>query len=170
MKVKIWELATESEVDALIRVGKESEMPSMHENWRFNFHKHMKQANCIGYVLTCADTPMVIEGCMILKMKADSVLYLSYLEVAPQNQKTYKKYDWVAGCLIAFAYKQSFLKAEDDYRGMLFIGVSEADESDQRKLMGLYSEKYNAKKYSDTIMAIVDEDGDELIKKYLDNE
>jgi hypothetical protein len=120
--------------------------------------------------LTATDTPEIIEGCMILQIKANTVLYLSYLEVARQNQKPDKKYDWIAGCLIAFAYKQSLVKADGDYKGMLFIGVSEADEADQRKLMNLYSEKYNAKMYSDTIMAIVDEDGEELIKRYLENE
>jgi hypothetical protein len=43
MKVKIWEFATESKIDAWIREGREREMPSMPENWRFNFNKHVNK-------------------------------------------------------------------------------------------------------------------------------
>jgi len=50
----------------------------------------------------------------------------------------------------------------------LFLDVLEEKEEDQKKLMNLYSKKYNAKTYRGTRMVIADNDGHELIKKYLE--
>ena len=43
MKVKIIKAATAEEVDALIKKGNASEMPSIQHNWRFNFDKELKK-------------------------------------------------------------------------------------------------------------------------------
>jgi len=110
MKVKITLLKTGEKVDALIKEGKISELPSIHENWRFNFDKELKKLkNATGYVLVTEETPHIIEGCMIFQLIDNKMPYMSYVEVAPHNKTGGKKYDHVAGCLIAFALNKVLL-------------------------------------------------------------
>jgi len=83
------------------------------------------------------------------------------LEIAPHNivQRS-KKYDYVAGCLIAFANKESF-KLEGNYKGFL-IFVSKTS------LIKWYSKKYGAiavlgqRMYIDDLVVL------KLIKDYLE--
>src|ERR1700744_5716839 len=107
MKVKLIEVATQREVDALIREGKLKEMPSMHDNWRFNFNKHINKPNRIAYVLVREETPGIIEGCLIFEMINKKIPSIAFVEIAPHNKYDKRIYDRVAGCLIAYAFKQS---------------------------------------------------------------
>ena len=50
---------------------------------------------------------------------------------------------------------------------MLQFDVMEEKKEDGVKLMALYSTKYNAKRWGNTTMVIMDEDGEALVKKYL---
>lgn len=93
---------------------------------------------------------------------------MAFVEVAPHNKGIEKKYDFVAGCLIAFAFKQSYILAEGDYKGQLFFDVQEEDPVNEKKLMVNYSKKYNAKLYMGTTMVIIDDNGDKLIQEYLE--
>jgi len=43
MNVKIINAATFEQVDALIKKGKISELPSIQQGWRFNFDKEIKE-------------------------------------------------------------------------------------------------------------------------------
>jgi len=168
MNVKILEVSTDELKDALIRKGNKSELPSLHENWRFNFVKHSKLPYSTAYVLVAEETPTVVEGCLIFQMKNKIVPYMAYVEVAPHNKGTSKIYDFVAGCLIAFAFKQSLAQAKGDYKGQLFFDVKEEKEEDTKKLMTLYSKKYYAKLLDEKTMVIIDDDGDRLIQEYLE--
>ena len=47
-------------------------------------------------------------------------VYMAFVEVAPHNRGDEKKYERVAGCLIAFACRQSFIKG---YLRKLFFDV-----------------------------------------------
>src|SRR5665213_228137 len=108
MKVKVIKMATAKEVDALIKKGKVSDMPSMQQDWRFNFDKELKKLkHATGYLLVTEETPTVIEGCRIFQLIDKKEPYLAFVEVAPHNKTDRKKYDHVAGCLIAFAYQLS---------------------------------------------------------------
>ena len=168
MEVKILEVSANQLRDALIRKGELGELPSMHDEWRFNFSKNLqKLTNATAYVLVAADTPTIIEGCLIFQMKDKVMPYMAFVEIAPHNRGDSKKYNRVAGCLIAFAFKQSYIKAKKDYKGILFFDVQEETEEETEKLMRHYSKKYNAKLYDGTRMIIVNEDGDELVKRYL---
>jgi hypothetical protein len=70
-----------------------------------------------------------------------------------------KKYDSVAGCLIAFACRESF-KIEGVYRGFLtFVAKT--------NLINLYKEKYGAIQANGQRMFIDAMTGLELIEKYL---
>jgi hypothetical protein len=169
MKVKLIEVASQREVDALIREGKLKEMPSLQDNWRFNFNKHIAKPNCTAYVLVTEEKPDIIEGCLIFEMIKKQIPSIAYVEIAPHNKYNERIYDKVAGCLIAYAFKQSVIKGKGDYKGLLFLDVGEDNEKDQRKLMSVYSKKYNAKATGETTMVIMDEDGEKLIKQYLES-
>lgn len=56
--------------------------------------------------------------------------YMAYIEIAPHNKGEKKKYDLVAGCLIAFACRLSFIHGKGDYKGWLAFDVQEADKKD----------------------------------------
>src|SRR5687767_3796469 len=118
MKVKILEVATNELVLAQIRKGMAKELPSIQQGWVFNFDKQIKRlSQATSYVLVTEETPNIIEGCMIYQSK-DDIPQMPYLEIAPHNRGEDKKHDFVAGCLIAYAFKQSLL-LKGPYKGML---------------------------------------------------
>lgn len=168
MNIKILKVSTGELEDALIRKGNKEEMPSIQENWRFNFVKHSRLPNSTAYVLVTEETPTIIEGCLIFQMKEKQIPYMAFVEVAPHNRGSKKRYDFVAGCLIAFAFKQSYVQAKGDYRGMLFFDVQEEYPVNEKKLMANYSKKFNAVIYKGTTMVIIDENGEKLIQEYLE--
>jgi len=159
MKVKIIRTATSEEVDAFIKKSNVTEMPSIQQGWRFNFDKELKKLkNATGYLLVTDETPDIIEGCMIFQLIDKKEPYMAFVEVAPHNKKYAKIYDHVAGCLIAFAYQLSVTEGAGDYNSMLQFDVMEEKKEDGVKLMALYSTKYNAKRWGNTTMVIMDED------------
>lgn len=167
MRVKILKISSGVLVDAFINEGK-LKLPGLHDGWRFAFDKLIKKlANATGYVLVTEETPEIIEGCLIFQMKNKIIPYMAFVEVAPHNKNDTKKYDYVAGCLIAFAFRQSIIRGEGDRKSWLSFDVLEEKEDDRIKLMGMYSQKYNAVKADETQMYIMDEAGDALIEKYL---
>jgi hypothetical protein len=168
MNVNILKVATNQLVEANINKEIAKNLPSIHDNWRFNFNKHALLPNSTAYVLVSEETSDIIEGCMIFQMRKKVEPYMAYLEVAPHNREVPKKYLYVAGCLIAFAYKQTFIQASGHYTGYLTFNVKEENPKNEKKLMSLYNKQYNAKMiYGTTKMVIADEDGDALIEKYL---
>lgn len=171
MNIKIIEVATNGEIKARIREGNFKELPSLHDGWRFNFGKQLsKLANATAYVLVTADEPNIVQGCMIFQMVEKRIPTMSYLEIAPHNRSNERKYDNVAGCLIAYAFKRSLIEGKGDYNGQLFLDVQEKEEEDELLLIKLYKEKYKAKIYEGTKLYIIDDDGQELIDKYLQSE
>lgn len=60
---------------------------------------------------------------------------MAYIEVAPHNRGIDKKYDLVAGCLIAYACRLSFIHGKDAYKGWLAFDVQEEDPKEEKKLM-----------------------------------
>ncbi|HEY8782208.1 MAG TPA: hypothetical protein VIM16_11360 [Mucilaginibacter sp.] len=161
-------MATAEEVEALIKKGNVSEMPSIQQGWRFNFDKELKKLkNATGYLLVTEEAPEVIEGCMIFQLIDKQQPYMAFVEVAPHNKRNTKTYDYVAGCLIAFAYQLSVTEGVGDYNSMLQFDVMEEKKEDEIKLMALYSTKYHAKRWNGTTMVIMDEDGEALVKKYI---
>jgi hypothetical protein len=157
-------------VNAEILEGKKFILPSLQEGWRFNFPKHAKDKGAYTYVIVSEETPKIIEGCLIYKMRKGLEPYMAYIEIAPSNKGEKKKYDLVAGCLIAFACRLSFLYGKGDYKGWLAFDVQEADKMDENKLMALYSSQYKALRLQGTTtMVIAPEDGEKLIEKYLES-
>lgn len=80
----------------------------MHDGWRFNFDKELRKLkNATGYLLVTDEAPLIVEGCIIFQLIDRREPYLAMLEVAPHNQTKDKKYDWIAGCLIAIPERNS---------------------------------------------------------------
>lgn len=167
MNVKILKVSSGELADAAIE-NRSIKLPGLHEGWRFAFDKQIKKLPyATAYVLITEETPDVIEGCLIFQMIGGLIPYMAFVEVAPHNKTDAKRYDYVAGCLIAFAFKQSIIQGQGDYKGLLSFDVLEEKKEDQLKLMSLYSRKYKAVRADETLMYIMDEAGDELIEKYL---
>ncbi|CAN5379475.1 hypothetical protein BH09BAC5_BH09BAC5_16220 [soil metagenome] len=167
MRIKILKVEADELVEAQIKGVEKLKLPSIHEVWRFNFPKHAKDKGAQVYILVAEESPAIIEGCLIYKMRVEVEPYMAYIEIAPHNKGVNKKYDLVAGCLIAFACRLSFILGKGDYKGWLAFDVREKSKTDQTKLMALYSKKYKALKFSETTMLIKPENGEQLIEAYL---
>jgi len=167
MNVKILRTKDKKVIDAIIRKGIKSEMPSIQDGWRFNFNKQSRLPNSETYVLVCKDSPKVIEGCLIFQMVDKEMPFMAFLEIAPHNQQKKKQYDYVAGCLIAFASRPSFIRGQEHFKGWLSFEVHEETNSGQIKLMSLYSKKYYARKTDENTMMIIPSDGEILIEEFL---
>jgi hypothetical protein len=170
MDVKI--VATESRkiVRASIRRANESDiqLPSLNEGWRFNFRKHSKKKQFQTYVLTRIETPDIVEGCLIFEMRGEIEPYMAYVEIAPKNRGINGEYDKVAGCLIAYVCRLSFVNGKGDYHGWLAFDVLEESKADEIRLMSIYSLKYKALIFSEsTTMVISPEGGELLIEEFL---
>jgi len=169
MNVKILKVATNELTTAIIRNGQRIELPSIQTGWQFNFGSRLKElAHSKAYVLVSDETPGVVEGCLIFQMRDKVMTYMAFLEIAPENKEHPKRYDHVAGCLIAFACKQSFIHGKDDHMGWLTFDVGEERPEDAIRLMAHYSRKYRAMRFGETAMLISPDDGEQLIKEYLE--
>jgi len=167
MNVKILEIETNSLINSSIsKVNKNStKLPTLTDGWRFNFSKHSKGKDYETYILTTYNTPEIIEGCLIINNKNKFQVYMAFIEVAPHNRGRDRKYDRIAGCLIAFACKQSFINGKEGY---LAFDVLEERKEDELKLMQLYSNKYNAARLAgSTTMIILPEGSEKLINEFL---
>lgn len=167
MKVKIINVSHNEIIGGEIIRANNITLPSLVDGWRFNFNKHSKKKGFETYVLVCEETPGTIQGCLIFQIKEEVEPYMAFIEIAPHNKGKDKMFDKVAGCLIAFACRLSFLKGKDHYKGWLAFDVLEENKNDEIKLMALYSQKYGALKFGETTMVIPPETGEFLIKTFL---
>jgi hypothetical protein len=169
MKVKILEVLSDELVGAVIRDGKAIELPSIHNGWDFNFGSRLRELPYAkAYILVAQQSLEVTEGCLIFQMQEKTIPYMAYLEIAPHNRTDPRKYDYVAGCLIAYACKLSFTKGKGDHQGWLTFDVSEENLEKQHRLMAHYSQKYGAKRFGETTMLIEPNQGLVLIADYLE--
>ncbi len=134
-------------------------IPLKKYGWNFNWRQLSKDENGQTFVLRTLNSPDQIEGALQLKFESN-MLIMDALELAPHNiGQRNKRYDYVAGCLIAFACRESF-KTEGDYKGFLTF-VSKTN------LIEWYARKYGAELALGQRMFINWENGERLIEKYL---
>ncbi|MGM0579908.1 MAG: hypothetical protein ACQETL_04475 [Bacteroidota bacterium] len=165
MNVKILEHKNGKEVVSKISkvVKNKNRLPTITDGWRFNFRKNSKNSKYETYILSTVENANSVEGCLIIDTNSPYEIYMAYIEIAPHNKGENKKYAKVAGCLIAFACRRSFIEGKEGY---LAFDVKEEDI--ERKLMELYSNKYNAVRLSNsTTMIILPEASEKLIELYL---
>ncbi len=134
-------------------------IPLKKDGWNFNWRSLSKDEFTQSYILKTPDSSTQVEGAICLKVEYE-MLIMDALELAPHNigQKN-KRYDYVAGCLIAFGCRESF-KIEGDYKGFLTF-VSKTN------LIKWYKEKYGAELALGQRMYVDWENGEKLIEKYL---
>ncbi|WP_298518064.1 hypothetical protein [uncultured Kordia sp.] len=145
------------EVEIVSALGK---MPSCDDGWNFEWNDLIKEKNTKTYILKIKNVPNSIEGILQLRIEND-MLIMNIVEIAPYNiGSNTKKFDRVAGCLIAFACRESF-KIEGNYKGFLTF-VSKT------KLIDWYRDKYGAIQAFGQRMYIDDVAGLRLIEEYLD--
>lgn len=170
MEVRILRLADQMLVSAKIIPRGTLPLPSVTEGWRFNFRRHANRKGVQTFILITEEFPDRIEGCLIFEMKAGIEPFMAYIEIAPHNKTRLKQYDRVAGCLIAFACRLSFIHGKAAYKGWLAFEVLEGRKQDEIKLMSLYSQKYGALRFGETTMVISPEAGEKLIQEFLNSE
>ena len=157
MMVYILDTITGELIKSEIIVPDTRSVPLKKDGWKFNWKQLSKTGNI--YVLRTINSPGIIEGALSLRIEF-GMLIMDALELAPHNvgQKN-KRFDYVAGCLIAFGCRESF-KIPGDYKGFLtFVSKS--------SLIRWYSEKYGAELALGQRMFIDWENGEKLIEKYL---
>ena len=145
----------EAKVLPLVR---KADIPLKKDGWRFNWQQLAKQESTNAYVLKLVQSPGSVEGALLLRIDR-GMLIMDALELAPHNVGKVKKYDFVAGVLIAFACRESF-KIDGVYKGFLtFVAKT--------KLIEWYKKKYGAEQALGHRMFIDWENGEKLIEKYL---
>ena len=144
------------EVEIVLASGK---MPLKKDGWKFDWNKLIKEKNTKTYVLRLKDNTQSVEGILQLRIEND-MLIMDVIEIAPHNfSSSNKKFDYVVGCLIAFACRESF-KIEGNYKGFLTF-------TSKTNLIGWYKKKYGATQVLGQRMYIEGSIGLKLIEKYL---
>jgi len=139
-----------------------NELPLKKEGWNFHWKQLFKEPNTLTFVLKTKTDSSSIEGMLHLKIE-NNMLIMDVIEIAPHNiGNINKKYDYVAGCLIAYACRESF-KIEGNYKGFLTF-TSKTD------LIEWYINKYGATQAIGQKMFISPDKGALLIKKHLNKE
>ncbi len=153
----ILDLESNKLIKAEIVVPDPGEIPLKKDGWNFNWRQLNKENSSNLYILRTIGPSPGVEGALQIISEND-MLIMSALEIAPHNiGRKNKKYDFVAGCLIAYACKQSF-KMNGVYRGFLTF-------MSKTNLMEWYSCKYGAKAGLGQRMYIDPEKGSKLINE-----
>lgn len=147
-------------VKAEIVVADRKGVPLKKDGWNFNWRQLIQEKNSRTFFLKTIEPPQSVEGALQLKIE-NEMLIMDVLEIAPHNiGRKDKKYDYVAGCLIAFACRESF-KLGGNYKGFLtFVSKS--------NLIKWYSSKYGAVVALGQRMYIDNNVGLRLMKEYLE--
>ncbi len=153
------DLKTNSLVEGSITKASAKAMPLKKEGWNFNWRTIIKKKDTETFSLILKSNPEVVQGVINLRIQ-EGMLVMDLVEIAPHNiGRTDKRYDYVAGCLIAFACRESF-KLESTYKGFLTF-------ESKTKLIDWYREKYHAKIAMGQKMYIEPNGGQLLIDVYL---
>jgi len=157
----ILDIESGQEIQVEIVSGVTRDMPLKKDGWNFNWRSTLRRKGTRTYVLRKYLKPADIEGVVQLR-ESEGMLIMDLLEIALHNIGTgKKKYERVAGILIAFACRESF-RLENNYKGFLtFYSKSE--------LVELYKEKYGARQALGQRMYIDPEVGIKLIREYLED-
>jgi len=155
----IFDKQTNRLIEAEIVLGTSKEMPVKKNGWNFTWRTIIKRKETETYILRLKSNITSIQGVLHLK-KLEGMLIMDLVEIAPHNigQKN-KRYDYVAGCLIAFACRESF-KLESSYKGFVTF-------ESKTCLINWYKENYFAQIATGQKIFIEPIDGEKLINTFL---
>jgi hypothetical protein len=71
------------------------------------------------FALSIRATPNQIEGMLMLEIQLGEMIYMSNVEIAPENIGKEGRYRNIAGCLLAYACSVSFTHGKGHYHGYL---------------------------------------------------
>ena len=132
-------------------------VPYKKDGWQFNWKQAFIQRPTTIFVLIEKNSNK-LHG-VIQLINDDGMLIMELIEIAPFNIGSKKENERVAGCLIAFACRES-LKLDSNYKGYLTF-VSKTS------LIDLFRKRYFATQTIGQRMYIDPISGENLIKKYL---
>ena len=139
--------------------GQPKMMPLKRSGWNFNWRTTIKKKDTRTYVLRQKWKPDQIEGVLQLR-ESEGMLIMDLVEIAPHNIGTEtKRFDRVAGILIAFACRESFT-LDNEYKGFLTF-------QSKTELVELYKRRYGARQALGQRMYIELGAGIKLIYEYL---
>lgn len=160
MEVKLLEVKTKRIRNAMIERVTSKEMPFKKDGWQFTWRRLANIEGSIFFKCVLLDEPLSVQGLVMLTLMNGEMLFMNNIEVAPNNLGSNGQYDRVAGALIAFACMQSFNLGKGKYAGFLAFESKTA-------LIALYQEKYGATLAMGQKMFIDPENGQKLMKEYL---
>lgn len=150
---------TNSLVEVEIVLGSSKNMPLKKNGWHFAWRTIIKRKQTDTYVLRLKSNPSSIQGVLHLK-EQEGMLIMDLVEIAPHNiGRKNKRYNYVAGCLIAYACRESF-KVQSNYKGFLTF-------ESKTRLIDWYKDNYYAQIAMGQKMFIEPSDGEKLINTYL---
>ncbi len=135
------------------------DLPGRKDGWSFDWKSVAIRRGTETYGVRLERTPKELQGMVHLR-KYSGMLIMDLLEVAPHNVGSKaKRFDRVAGILIAFSCRKSFM-VEEQYRGFLTFEA-------KTELINMYRTKYGAKLALGQRMYIEPSQGIKLIDEYL---
>jgi len=160
MKVLISNVKTGLKEVAIISILKKSEIPMKKNGWNFNWKKLYLVEGSITYKLSLQDSLGIVEGLIMLTIINGEMVYMNNVELAPHNLGSNRAYNNVAGCLMAFACRESFEKGKNEYKGFLSF-------DSKTELIDLYQKKYGATHAMGQKLFFDPNAGKVMIQKYL---
>ncbi len=106
----------------IVRLGESDIKQIKKSDWRFNWHKEMKDKSKQVYKLTTVNNPTIIQGLISIEDKKDHI-FMHLIESSKFNTGKSKVYVGVPGNLVAFACKVSVDKG---YEGFLAFDAKSA--------------------------------------------
>lgn len=161
MQAYIEETASNRRVEVQILPASKQDLPLKKDGWQFNWRElARKNEEAMFFKLVRKEAPQEIEGMLMLTIAFGEMVQMNNVEIAPHNYGKKGKYDFVAGCLIAFACYKSFEMRKNHYHGFLSF-------ESKTVLMELYRTKYGASHAMGQRMYFDKRSGNNLIIKYL---
>lgn len=159
MKVQVFDTREKEWLPAAVLEAEAGDLPLKKNGWQFNWRQLFRTTEASFFRLAL-EKDGTLQGMLMLSLLFEEMLYMDNLEVAPHNLGRKGRFGHVAGSLIAFACRQSFLFGKGAYQGYLtFTSKSE--------LVPLYQERYGASLAMGQKMFIGPDQGKLLMKQYL---
>jgi len=152
------EIKTDRLIKVFIQKIESSSIKNYTSQFGFDWHKLSKRPNSRTYGLKHKEELNEILGLLHLTTYKN-MLIMNLVEVSKKNIGKRKQYDYIAGCLIAFACQESFA-IESSYKGFLTFNA-------KSELIDLYKNKYYARQINGQRMYIEPEAGVKLIDEYI---
>lgn len=137
MRVYLVNTKTNKREVANISKAVKKDLPFKKDGWNFNWRVLFKTEGSDFYKICLSETPDQIEGIIMITLNYGEMVFMNNVELAPHNIGKKKKYENIAGCLIAFACKDSFERGKNTYKGFLSF-------DSKTELIELYQNKYGA--------------------------